>query len=190
MSTCPECGAEWPKGTAACEACGADLAPTPEAPVIAGSADFDQEAERQRFEARYGIDIGDRTVDEYLSFLDRQDYSPTRWFWVVVAVQLASVGLIAFALFGPGGWEVVPALFPLSVLLAVAILADTAHVGLFRRWSPTRWLYVLIALIPLPGQISTFLYLLLRRLKRQQTERHRRRLFESGIDLASYPSQD
>lgn len=188
METCRSCGAEWPDGTASCEECGADL--TGADPVVAANADFDQEAERERFQARYGIDIGDRTVDEYLDYLDRQDYTVTPWFWLIVAVEVASVALIAYGAFGPGGWDLVPVLFGMSVLLAAGIYGDTARVGLFRRWATIRWLYIVVPLVPLWGQIAAFLYLLLRRLKREQQERERRRLFESGFDLEASAGGD
>lgn len=188
MQTCPACGAEWPDGTASCEACGAEL---PEAePVIAANADFDQEAERERFQAQYGIDIGDRTVSEYLQYLDRQDYTITAWFWLIVAAEVASVGLIAYGTFGTGGWDLLPVVFGLSVLLAAGIYLDTARVGLFRRWATTRWIYIIVPLIPLWGQIAAFLYLVLRRLKREQRERERRRLFESGFDVDAHVGGD
>lgn len=190
MQTCRACGTEWPDETVTCEQCGADLATRTAEPAIATNADFDQQAERERFQARYGIDIGERTVDEYLQYIARQDYSLTTWFWAIVGVEVVLVGLLAYALIGSGGWEVLPVLLGLSILLSAAIYADTKLVGLFEQWSAIRWLYILLSLVPFSGQIAAFLYLVLRRLKREQTERERRRLFESGFDLEANPGQD
>ena len=190
MPTCRECGAEWPYGTASCEDCGMVLEANADVTAISPNADFDREAERERFQAEYGIDLGDRTVDEYLDHLDQQDYSLTAWFWVVVGAESALLGLFTYVLFGPGGWELLSAVSTLSVLLSAAIYADTAVVGLFERWSRIRWLYIRFPLVPYYGQIATFIYLMLRRFERERTERERRRLSESGFDIELYPGGD
>lgn len=132
-----------------CETCGAGLAPGTE---IAGTADFDQAAER--FHARYEIDVGDRTVDEYPRYVERVDHSLAAWLWLVVGVEAALVGLLAYAVVGPAGWELLPALLGLSTVLAAAIYADTALVGFLEPSSRTRWAYIDVALVPYCGQIA------------------------------------
>lgn len=196
MEPCPNCGAERPDDAGVCPRCGVglraeatpteDREPAPD-PVI--DADFDEARERERFERRYGIDIGDRSVDEFLEDLDRQDYSVTGWVWVIAIAETVWVGLLTFTQLGPGGWELLPAFVAMSVLLAIAIFADTRSVGLFRPWSKTRWTYVLLAFVPICGQIGGVLYLVLRRFMRQRTERHRRRLLEAGFDIDLAPSE-
>lgn len=183
MQTCGACGTECPNEAVACGECGAYLDPTAAEPAIATNADFDQEAEREQFQARYGIDIGDRTVDEYLEYIQRVDYSLTTWFWLVIGTEVALVGLIVYGVIGPGGWELFPVVLVLSVFLATAIYADTAVAGLFEKWSRIRWVYIALSLVPYCGQIATFLYLLMRRFEREKTERERRRLFEHGFDV-------
>ena len=183
MHPCHECGAKWPEDTSTCGACGADLGSGPTEGALARNADSHQAAERERFQAEYGVDIGDRTVDEFLEYIERQDYTHTAWFWVVVVAELAGVGLTAYLVFGPGGQELLPAFALLSVVLSSAIYADTARVRLFEQWAKARWVYVLFPLVPVWGHIAGVVYLLLRRLEREATERARRRLFEAGVDL-------
>lgn len=196
MPACPACGADYPNDAAVCPECGADLASRNADEAAAGGVDpsspltaenLDAEAERERFERRYGIDIGDRTVDEYLDYLDRQDYSRTPWFWSVVLVEIVGVSLFFATLF----WElpigVGPViLFPAtSLLLAVTILVDTRVVGQFGRWSKIRWTYVLSAAVPLIGHITGAFYLILRRLMHEETVEHRRRLLNAGVDIGA-----
>lgn len=193
MQSCPECGAARLADESTCESCGADLdgerTATAGPPAGAG-ADFDQAAERKRFEVEYGVDVGDRTVDEYLAYVARQDYSRTAAFWLVVGGGLAWLGTMAYLVFGPGGRELLPAFGVLSVVLSAAVYADTARVGAFDRWAKVRWLYVLFPLVPLWGPAAAFVYLLLRGLKREETARARRRLVEAGIDLELASGRD
>lgn len=148
-------------------------------------AGFDQEEERKRFKRRFGIDIGDRTVDEFLEYLDQQDYSLTTWFWLIVAAQVAGVALFFLSQIQPGllGAESAPLFVLVSVAIGLAILADTRQVGQFRTWSRIRWTYVLLSAVPLVGQIAGAFYVLLRRLMRQRTQQHRRRLVSAGFDV-------
>ena len=190
MQTCRECGAVWPDGAGSCTDCGADLTANVEEPSFATSADFDQEAERERFEARYGIDIGDRTVDEYLEYLERQDYTLNAWFWVIVGGEIALVGIIGYAVVGPGDWGLLPVFVAISVVLSAAVYADTALVKLFEKWSRIRCLYVAFPLVPVYGQIATFIYLVLRRIERERTEQERRQLNESGFNVEGHLSRD
>lgn len=180
MQTCRVCGAGSPDSAQSCDECGADLTAEP---AVAPTADLDKESEREWFQAAYGIDIGDRTVDEYLQYVERQDYSLTTWFWLLVGVEFALSGVLGYTLIGPAGWELLPVVMLLSVLLSATIYADTAFVGLFDRWSRIRWLYIAFPLVPYYGQISTAIYLVLRRIERERTERKRRRLNESGFDV-------
>lgn len=195
MPVCPECGVELSAEATSCSLCGADVTPVEE-PTAAGpgitNADYDPEAERERFERRYGIDIGDRTVDEFLSHLGQQDYSPTPWFWLVVVTELAGVGLFAAVVFADVGLGV-DARIPfvvISLLLGLSIFVDTRVVGLFRRWAKIRWTYVLVGAIPLVGHLGGFFYLVLRRLKHEETAEHRRRLLDAGFDVGANVSDD
>ncbi|MFC7232338.1 hypothetical protein ACFQMM_14835 [Saliphagus sp. GCM10025308] len=186
METCPDCHAENPDDVAVCRECGVALetvAADPQSTLV--DAGFDPEAEREAFERRHGIDIGDRTVDEYLRFLAQQDYSLTAWFGLIVVAELVGVGLFGIDLFVDHAVDVNLAFVftAISIALAVGIVADTRAVGQFRPWAKIRWAYVLTAAIPLVGHISAFFYLLLRRFMHQEATEHRRRLLESGYDL-------
>lgn len=186
MRTCQECGAENPADAALCQECGEALdegVTGPQARLT--EAGYDPDEERELFERRYGIDVGDRTVEEYLDHLSRQDYSLTVWIGVIVVAEIAGVGLFLLELFLEFDPAVAPGLaFPaISLLLSLGILADTRAVGLFRPWAKIRWAYVLIAAIPLVGHIAAFLYLVLRRLMHQETTEHRRRLLDAGLEL-------
>lgn len=190
MQVCSECEAECPDGAMVCPECGNDLLGRGTEPrVPMANADFDPDEEAEQFERRYGIDIGDRTVDEFLQHLERQDYSATRWYWLIVAAEVAGVGLFAAALFlfGRVGPEFGALFTVASGLLALAIVGDTRVVGQFDRWARIRWAYVLLAAIPLVGHIAGVLYLLLRRLMREQTVKHRRVLLNAGFNLDSDP---
>lgn len=186
MQTCRECGATCPDGAVACDDCGAYLTAAAAEPTVPTNADYDQEAEREQFQAKYGVDIGDRSVDEFLQYLGCQDYSPTIAFWSIVVAEIVAVGLAAYGLIGSGGWELLSVFLAVSALLSISVYADTAQVKLFERWAKIRWLYIVLPLVPLAGQIAAFLYLVLRRLKRERMERLRRRLLESGLDVQAY----
>lgn len=201
MPTCPVCGSDLPDDSAVCPNCGAELGsgdgdaddPAAGDPEMGGleatlmAENLDQEAERERFERRYGIDIGDRTVEEYLSHLDRQDYSTTPWFWGVVLFETAGVAAFVATVGLNTSLGIAPAVLftASSVLLALAILGDTRAVGQFERWAKIRWTYVLSAAIPLLGCIMGAFYLTLRRLMHEETVEHRRRLVDEGVDIAS-----
>lgn len=180
MHACPACGADWPNDASACPRCGFD-------PAVHGDGESDDrhapDPHREWFERRMGIDIGDRSVAEFVEALERRDFSLTVWVWLVVAAELASITLAAIALFGPGGWGLLPGLVAISGLMAFAILADTRAVGQFRQWSKTRWTYVGLSTVPLCGQIAGLLYLVLRRLMHLETEEQRRRLLDAGVDV-------
>lgn len=184
---CRGCGAVWPEDRKTCDDCGASLVAGISESGLATIAGHDQETERKKFQVKYGVDIGDSTVEEYLQYLERQDYSVTIPFWSIVVGEIVTVGLSAYALFGPGGRGLLPVFLGVSVLLSLSIYADTAHVKLFDRWAVIRWLYIGVALTPLAGQIGAFFYLVLRRLKRERTQRVRRHLLESGLDVDGYP---
>lgn len=156
------------------------------------TADYDPEAERERFERRFGIDIGDRTVDEFLSHLDQQDYSSTPWFWSVVAIETVGITLFCLVVFTDLGLGVDSRLLFVgaSLLLAAAIFADTRVVGLFERWAKIRWTYILLAAIPLVAHLAGLFYLVLRRLKHEQTIEHRQRLMSAGVDIDGSFSDD
>lgn len=195
MTACPVCGADQPNDATVCPECGADVESQPDDERVGGvdpsspltAENLDADAERERFERRYGIDIGDRTVEEYLDYLDRQDYSRTPWFWSVVLVEIVGISLFFATLF----WEVPVAvgpelLFPAtSLLMAVTILLDTRSVGQFGQWAKIRWTYVLSAAVPLVGHITGAFYLILRRLMYEETVEHRRRLLNAGVDIGS-----
>ena len=203
MQRCPECGSENPDSESACSECGAGLRPTEGAAAAPSegvaedpaaddafdltAGDLDPDAERERFERRYGIDIGERTVSEYLEYLDRQDYSATPWFWSIVVVELAGIALFSLTVFADVSLFVEEAVLftAASVLLAIGILADTHVVGQFGRWTKIRWTYVLFAAIPLVGHLTGALYLALRRLLHEQTVEHRKRLLNAGVDIGA-----
>lgn len=188
MRVCPQCGTENPADTALCTDCGEPLdEDTTGFDPLRDGADYDPEREREAFERRFGIDVGDRTVEEYLQHLSEQDYSLTWWIGVIVLAEIAGAVLFVTELilgFGPAV-DVTVAFPVLSLLLALGVFADTRVVGQFRPWAKIRWTYVLISAIPLVGHVAALLYLVLRRLMRQQTEEHRRRLLDAGLDLAS-----
>lgn len=153
-------------------------------PPVTG-ADYDPEAEREAFERRYGIDLGDRTVGEFIDHLDRQDYSLTPWVWLLAAAEVAGVALFALAVAGVValGIDRAVVFVAISVLMAAAIFLDTRAVGQFRRWAKIRWVYVLLAAIPFVGHVAGVFYLVLRRLMHERTVEFRRRLLDSGFDL-------
>jgi hypothetical protein len=193
MPACIDCDAEVPSDASVCHRCGASLdhIQSSGTPSVT-NADYDPEAAREQFERRYGIDIGDRSVDEFLSHLDQQDYSLSIWFWLVVATEMVGVGLFALTIFeiftiGVNSQLVFPSI---SVLLGLAILADTGDVGLFERWAKIRWTYVLLAVIPLVGHLAGLLYLMLRHLMYEQTVEHRQRLVKAGFDVGAGVSDD
>lgn len=184
MQRCPACATEAPPGATTCPECGATL--VDEDPGTAAPyPGVDPEEEAERFERRYGIDIGDRTVDEFLRHLERQDYSLSAWFWLVVAAELAGVVLFAAALVvSAASGRPVAVLFGVtSVVLALGVHGDTRAVGQFDRWARIRWTYVLLAAVPVAGHVAGALYLLMRRLKREQTATHREHLLNAGFDL-------
>lgn len=200
MRTCPACGADC-DGEADCPACGAPLpaseatsaghdepaaaGETPLGAAAVGDPDADAQAtQRERFERRYGIDIGDRTVEEYLAYLNRQDYDTTPWYWAVVVTEVVGVSLFVASLRWdvPFGGDALVFAVP-SVALALAILADSRAVGQFGRWTKIRWTYVLSAALPLIGHLTGLFYLLLRRFMQEETVEHRRRLLNAGVDL-------
>lgn len=187
MRVCPQCGAENPADVARCNECGEplDVGTTGFDPLLTG-ADHDPEKEREAFERRFGIDVGDRTVQEYVQHLSEQDYSLTWWIGVIVLAESAGAVLFVTELiFGIGPAVDVTVAFPvLSLLLAVGVFADSRVVGQFRPRARIRWTYVLLSAIPLVGHVAALFYLVLRRLMRQQTEKHRRRLLDAGLDLA------
>lgn len=187
MPECPECDAEVPGDAVVCHGCGANLnhVGSHEAGAAVTTADYDPEEAREQFERRYGIDIGDRTVEEFLTHLDQQDYSLTAWFWFVVAVEVTGVVLFATTIFevftlGLDGRLVFTTI---SALLGLAILADTGVVGQFERWAKIRWTYVLLAAIPLVGHVAGVFYLTLRHLMYERTVEHRQRLMNAGFDI-------
>lgn len=184
MQRCPACATEAPPGTTTCPECGASLSED-DPGTAAPHTGVDPEEEAEWFERRYGIDIGDRTVDEFLRHLERQDYSLSAWFWLVVAAELAGVVLFAAALAVPAvsGRPVAVFFGATSAVLALAIHGDTRAVGQFDRWARIRWTYVLLAAVPVAGHVAGALYLLMRRLKREQTAAHRERLLDAGFDL-------
>ncbi|MFC7251637.1 hypothetical protein ACFQJ5_17635 [Halomicroarcula sp. GCM10025324] len=207
--TCPACGAEL--DGAAAETPVHDAEPVPDVdsdptggpdiadadanPVAGGDitdADYDPEAERERFQRRFGIDIGDRTVDEYLDHLDQQDYSPTPWFWLLIVTEIAGIILAAATLFdvielGVEGGIVFAII---SVALAALVFADTRVVGQFERWAKIRWTYILMSAIPVIAHLTGIFYLLLRRLKHEQAVEYRRRLMNAGFDIGFESADD
>lgn len=193
MPQCPDCDAEIPGDPSVCHRCGASLdhLQSSGTPSVT-NAEYDPEAAREQFERRYGIDIGDKTVDEFLSHLDQQDYSLSIWFWLVVVTEMVGVGLFALTIFGVFTLGVNSQLvFPsISVLLGLSILADTGDVGLFKRWAKIRWTYVLLAAIPLVGHLAGLLYLMLRHLMYEQTVEHRQRLMKAGFDVGTGVGDD
>jgi hypothetical protein len=187
MAVCPECDAEVPDDAMVCHGCGANLnhVGSDDAGPAVTTADYDPEEAREQFERRYGIDIGDRTVEEFLAHLDRRDYSLTVWFWLVVVAELTGIVLFAATIFevftlGLDGRLVFTAI---SALLGLAIFADTSVVGQFERWAKIRWTYVLLSAVPLVGHIAGVLYLTLRHLMYEQTVEHRQRLMNAGFDV-------
>lgn len=186
MGTCPKCGAERAEGIAVCPACGADAEPIDaQIPDAITTADYDPEDERELFERRYGIDIGDRTISEFLTYLDRQDYSTTPWFWLLVVAEIGGILLFAASLFseltlGTNGRLL---FVSASILVALGVFIDTRAVGQFERWAKIRWTYVLFAAIPVIGHITGAFYLILRHLMCEQTAEYRRRLLDAGFDL-------
>lgn len=186
MRTCPQCQASVSADRIACTECGTTLegGRTEPGPQFT-DADYDPEKEREQFENRYGIELGDRTIEEYLRYLSQQDYSLSLWTVVIAVAQLLGIGLFAAA-FTAGvdlGVNLSYSLTAISIIMAVGIVGDTSVVGQFRRWAKIRWTYILLTAIPLVGHISAFLYLLLRRLKHEQTVEYRRRLLDAGFDL-------
>lgn len=209
MRTCPECGVELQDDAEACTLCGTTLNASPadgsdpadgdppsgsagavRQPEPTAEADF--ASDRERFERRYGIDIGDRTADEFLENLDRRDYSPNAWFWLVVAAEVVGAGLFWVGLFGPGGFGgLVSQLFLASNgVLALGVFGDTRAVGRVGQWATIRWTYVVLAAVPFVGHIAGLLYLVMRRLNHEQTVEHRRRLLSEGVELGPRPSGD
>lgn len=187
MTRCPECSAELPAGALGCSECGADLTEHESmATTSIRDADFDPEREREEFERRYGIDIGERTVDEFLAHLDQQDYSLTKWFWLVVATEVAGVAAFVAVVFGDlnVGTEGALLFGGVSALLALSIFVDTRVVGLFERWAKIRWTYIVIAAIPLVAHLAGLFYLVLRRLKEEQAFEQRQRLTNAGFDIS------
>lgn len=187
MRTCPQCHSETPDDVELCGECGATLRSDAKQPhTLLIDAEYDPEEERKEFEKRYGIDIGDRTVEEYLQHLTEQDYSVTIWFVLLVVAEIIGVGLFTIDLFfGLDLGVNLPLVFTgISVLLALSIFADTWAVGQFRPWAKIRWTYVLSAAIPFVGHIAAFFYLVLRRFMHEETTEHRRRLLEAGFDLS------
>jgi hypothetical protein len=195
MRTCPECGTENADGADACTDCGTVLEPPAGGPAeLFAEAGFDQEEQRERFERRFGIDIGDRDVDEFLDYLDRQDYSLTAWFWVIVAAQVLGVALFFLSqtrpgLFAVAGLDMSLTFVAVSGVIGLSVLADTRAVGQFDTWSRIRWTYVLLSSIPLVGHIAGAFYVLLRRLMRERTQKHRRRLVSAGFDVDVSPER-
>jgi phosphate/sulfate permease len=76
-----------------------------------------------------------------------------------------------------------------STAIGVSVLADTRAVGQFGRWSRIRWTYVLLSSVPLVGHIAGAFYVLLRRLMRERTQKHRRRLVSAGFDVDVSPER-
>lgn len=193
MPACEACGAELPDDVTVCSLCGTERgeADGQTGPAIR-TAEYEPDAEREAFERRYGIDIGDRTVDEYLEFLEQQDYRLTPWFWSVVGTEVAGIVLFFSIVFSSPGWgQLVAYVFlALSLGLALAIFADSRTVGQFRQWARIRWTYVLFAAIPLLGHLMGGFYLVLRRLKHEQTIEQRRRLLNDGFDLGGAGMDD
>lgn len=201
MRQCPSCTGAVPPGADTCPDCGAEIGDVAtDATIDSGDttgpgiadADYDPAAERERFERRFGVDLGDRTIEEFLVHLGRQDYSLTPWFWLVVAAEAAGIALLGVALFGDvrfGGAGV--AVFgATAALLALAIFADTRVVGLFERWAKIRWTYILMAAIPLFAHLAGLFYLVLRRLKHEQAVEYRRRLLDAGFDVGVDSADD
>lgn len=186
MPTCPQCEAETADEAAVCTECEATFeeGAFKDDPLFTG-ANYDPEERRKRFEQRYGIDIGDRTVDEYLQFLSQQDYSLTGWAAVIALAQIAGVVLFALNVFAGLGMGAILAyaFSAISVLMAVGIFGDTRAVGQFEPWAKIRWTYVLISAIPLVGHIAAAYYILLRRLMHEQTAEYQRRLLDAGFDV-------
>lgn len=183
MRTCPQCDVDVRDRSGTCGECGATLESTdPGTRPLDMDAVFDPETERERFERRFGIDIGDRTVDEYLQHLSQQDYSLTVWVGVIALVQVVGIGLFVLELIANVSLSLNPFLpfTILSIVLAVGIFADTRVVGQFRPWAKIRWTYVIISAIPLVGHIAGFLYLLLRRLMHERTDEYRRRFLNAS----------
>lgn len=183
MRTCPQCDAVCDQSVT-CGECGAPLDPIDSGTPSVMDADYDPEKERERFERRFGIDIGDRSVDEYLQHLSQQDYSLTVWVGVIAVAQIAGIGL--FVLDQLADIYLLDPIIPftaISMVLAVGVFADTRAVGQFRSWAKIRWTYVLIAAIPLVGHIAGFFYLLLRRLMHERTDAYRRRLRNADVAL-------
>lgn len=187
MRSCPNCEAEVIEGAEVCEMCESDLSTSTPSPAPVYDAGLDPESRRKQFERRYGIDIGDRTVDEYLEHLDQQDYSLSVWFGLITVAELLGVGFFFVSIFGLGEIGLAPRLiFPIiSGVLALSILGDTRSVGQFEPRSKIRWVYILMSAIPLGGHIAALFYLVLRRLMYEQTTQHRRQLFDAGFDVAT-----
>lgn len=185
MRTCRVCGGESPKAAMVCTSCGLSFALTESLAEADRGASAEVEAleAHERLEREHGIDIGERTIEEYLADLNQRDYSRNAWYWSIVALEVAWVGLVGAAEIGLQSGEIYPWLAAISALLPVAILLDTYAVGQFDRWSKVRWTYVLTAVVPLFGQIAGGLYLLGRHLYHQEAEEHWRTLVEFAHDL-------
>lgn len=187
MRRCPNCEAEATEDAEVCEICGSDLSPSTPSPAPFHDADLDPESRRKKFERRYGIDIGDRTVEEYLEHLHQQDYSRSVWLGLLVVAELLGVGFFTVSVLGAGGAVFAPhVIFPvISGTLALSILGDTHSIGQFEPRSKIRWVYVLLSAIPLVGHIAALFYLVLRRLMYEQITKHRRQLFDAGFDVTT-----
>lgn len=192
MPVCPECDTAVSDASARCPECGA-LVRMNEGPIpepLQG-ADVPPEEEQEWFEKRFGIDIGDQSILEYLNYLEQQDFALSLWFWLFAMAELAGIVVFVVNMWGPPLPEIIfwYGYTAISVLLAIGIFGDTRLVGQFRPGSKTRWVYVLLAAIPVLGHVTGFLYATYRRLKHEETVRERRRLLDAGFDIQSGPRQ-